>query len=52
MSHVYISYTHEDKDYADLIEAELTERGHSAWRDTSQVKSGEDWGALIADALQ
>lgn len=51
MSHVYLSYTHEDKDYADIIEAELTERGHSTWRDTSQINTGEDWGDAIKEAL-
>ncbi len=51
MSHVYISYTNEDKDYVDLIEAELGERGHSAWRDTSQIADGADWEAAIAAAL-
>lgn len=51
MSHVYLSYTHEDKDYADLIEAELTERGHTTWRDTSQIESGADWGEALQRAL-
>lgn len=51
MSHVYLSYTHEDKGYADLIEAELTERGHSTWRDTSQIETGMDWGEAIVEAL-
>ncbi|HRW03553.1 MAG TPA: HEAT repeat domain-containing protein [Caldilineaceae bacterium] len=51
MSHVYLSYAHSDKDYADIIEAELTERGHSTWRDTSQIENGADWGDAIKAAL-
>ena len=51
MSHVYISYAREDSNFADLIEDDLAEVGHSVWRDTSSIRMGSDWGEAIEEAL-
>ena len=48
MAHVYISYSREDGDFVDLIEADLSDRGHDTWRDTSDIHAGNDWGEAIA----
>lgn len=51
MSHVYISYSREDSDFVDLIEGDLLERDHQAWRDTSSIEEGVQWEDAITTAL-
>ncbi len=52
MAHVYLSYSRQDNDSVDLIENDLSERGHVVWRDTSSVSEEDDWGEAIGKALQ
>ncbi len=52
MAHVYLSYSRQDNDFVDLIENDLSERGHVVWRDTSSVSEEDDWGEAIGKALQ
>ena len=51
MKHVYISYSRENNDFVDLIEADLIERDHPTWRDTSSIEGGENWDNAIKVAL-
>lgn len=51
MSHVYISYSREDRNFVDLIEDDLIERDHPAWRDTSSIGEGTEWDDAIREAI-
>ncbi len=51
MAHVYLSYSRQDTDFIDLIEADLNERGHPVWRDTSNIRAHESWNEAIQNAL-
>lgn len=51
MSHVYISYSREDSNFVDLIEGDLVERDHPAWRDTSSIEEGMQWDDAIMEAI-
>lgn len=52
MAHFYLSYSRENSDFVDIVEADLTERGHPAWRDVSNIKDGNDWNEAIETALR
>lgn len=51
MPHTYMSYARDDAEVVDLIAAELETRGHTVWRDTSDIGEGHDWGEAIESAL-
>jgi HEAT repeat protein len=46
MRHIFISYCHEDEDFADVLEAKIRQNQFSAWRDQA-LSAGEDWRAEI-----
>ena len=43
MSHVFLSYSHEDHFFAELARIKLAEAGISVWVDQGQLRAGEDW---------
>jgi hypothetical protein len=49
---VYISYSHHDKKYADLIAKLLKEHGHKVWIDTWRLKAGDNLVEKINDGLK
>jgi HEAT repeat protein len=51
MAHVYLSYSRQDTSFVDLIEVDLNDQGHVVWRDSSNIRQGDDWGGAIAEAL-
>ena len=51
-NHIYLSYTQQDKEFVDLIEAEMKEKGYPVWRDTGSIGAEEDWDTAIAAARQ
>lgn len=49
---VYISYSHHDKKYADLIANSLREHGHKVWIDTWRLKAGDNLIEKINEGLK
>lgn len=43
MSHVFLSYSHEDHFFAELARIKLSEAGISVWVDQGQLKAGDEW---------
>ncbi len=51
MSHVFISYAHNDWPFADLVKNELEKERFSVWIDTEKLKAGRDWREDIDRAI-
>ncbi len=51
MSHVFISYSHEDREYVQRLEAALLERGFDVWND-ERIDYGERWFRTIIEAIE
>lgn len=43
MSHVFLSYSREDRFFAELAHVKLEESGISVWVDQGQLRAGSDW---------
>lgn len=50
--HVYISYKHEDKNFADMLTRQLQVAGFTVWLDTEYLRAGENWREAINVAIQ
>jgi hypothetical protein len=50
MTHVFISYSHEDADYARHLSSELQSRGIKTWMD-EQIPKGALWAKVVIDNL-
>ncbi|MDX2029106.1 MAG: SUMF1/EgtB/PvdO family nonheme iron enzyme [Blastocatellia bacterium] len=48
---VFISYSHEDKAFADRLKEDLTRAEHPCWIDTSAIRGGEEWISAIATGI-
>jgi HEAT repeat protein len=46
MRHVFVSYCHEDADFAHILEEKIRKHEFTAWRDQA-LSAGEDWRAEI-----
>ncbi len=51
MSHIFVSYHHDDARFAELLEDHLQEAGFQVWRDTD-VQAGENWRDAIDDGIR
>jgi len=51
MKHVFVSYSRSDVDLVELIELDLSEDGHIIWRDTENIRGGEDWSTKIEQGI-
>lgn len=51
MSHIFVSYSHTDKTYADSLFNSLTQMGFDVWKD-SRIRSGERWFPTIVEAIK
>jgi HEAT repeat protein len=51
MRHVFLSYSHKDNDFAQLLRIELQNSGIPSWLATDDIKPGEDWKTEIDDAI-
>ena len=47
MSHVFLSYSHQDHFFAELARIKLAEAGISVWVDQGQLRAGDDWRNAI-----
>ena len=52
MIDVFISYSRDDLQRAELIEAELKQLGYNVWRDDRIRAAGAPWPNQIRDAIQ
>ena len=52
MSHVFISYVHENKSEANRIHKELESHGIKVWRDVQNLKPGGFWQEEIRKAIR
>lgn len=51
MGHVFISYSHQDKDAMKQVSAVLQGNGISVWVDSASLPIGKSWGISIADGI-
>jgi TIR domain len=51
MNHFFISHSHEDSDFAEIMEHRLTQAKFTVWRDTG-ICGGEDWRREIDQAIK
>lgn len=49
--HAFISYVREDSSEVDALQKTLEETGIRVWRDTSDLRPGENWRAKIRSAI-
>lgn len=52
MKHIFVSYAHEDKDFARQLRSRLRESDRIPWQDLRNLRGGEDWQVSIDDALR
>jgi len=52
MSHIFISYAHDDKDSAELLKLKLQEAGFDVWADAASLRAGNDWRIGIDDGIR
>jgi len=43
MSHVFISYKHDDLDFAENLKAKLENAGFKTWMDNDKLRAGKEW---------
>jgi hypothetical protein len=49
--HVFICYVREDSGEVDVLQRMLETAGIRVWRDTANLWPGEDWRAMLRDAI-
>jgi len=52
MSYIFISYNHDDGDFADNLKEKIKEAGFEPWIDIAGLRAGEDWRAEIDQAIK
>src|SRR2546423_11647411 len=50
--HVFISYKHEDGDFAEILIYKIKEASFETWVDNDRLHAGEDWRAEIDSAIK
>ena len=50
--HIFISYNHNDGDFAEILINRITEGGFKAWVDAEKLNAGEDWRVDIDQAIK
>ncbi|MGE0130264.1 MAG: SUMF1/EgtB/PvdO family nonheme iron enzyme [Blastocatellales bacterium] len=48
---VFVSYAHQDADFASRLIADLDAAGHACWIDTNSIKGGDEWIGAIAEGI-
>ncbi len=48
---VFISYSHQDNDFAEQLIGDLQNGGHAVWIDKMSIKGGSEWVRSIADGI-
>ena len=52
MKHFFISYAHDDNDFAELLRIRLEEAEIKVWIDNSNIKAGTNWRESIDNAIR
>lgn len=52
MSHIFISYSHDDLEYVNRLVHDLEQAGLDVWFDQQRIAPGENWDAAIETALR
>jgi len=53
MNHIFISHSHEDGDFADVLHERLAHQaGFTVWKDNDGIRGGEDWRREIDLAIK
>jgi HEAT repeat protein len=52
MSHVFVSYSHLDNDFAQLLRTHLEQEGIKTWLALENLKAGEEWREGIDEAIR
>jgi myo-inositol-1(or 4)-monophosphatase len=52
MSHVFLSYNHDDKHLAEKVKKALESAGHTVWRDVNNIKGGQLFPEIVAAGLE
>ncbi len=52
MSHIFVSYSKKNKDYALNLVNKLLDEGFDVWIDNRRLRSSEDWWRSIVEALR
>lgn len=52
MSHVFISYRHDDGDFAEILKNRIEEAGFVTWIDEEKLRAGENWRETIDKAIR
>ena len=52
VQHIFISYQHDDSDFAELLIQRVEKAGFVTWIDNGQLHAGDDWRATIDQAIQ
>ena len=52
MHHVFISYYHDDSDFAEVLINRIEKAGFETWVDSDRLHAGEDWRAEIDQAIK
>jgi hypothetical protein len=50
--HVFVSYKHDDNDFAENVIHRVTQAGFRTWIDNDNLYPGEDWQEGIDQAIQ
>jgi HEAT repeat protein len=51
MRHIFLSYCHDDADFAQILDAKVHEAGFSTWRDLN-LSAGDNWRSGIDDGIK
>src|SRR6266571_3650147 len=51
MDHVFISYKHDDGDFAEILINRIEKAGFNTWVDNDKLHAGEDWRREIDQAI-
>ena len=52
MEHVFISYSHVDSDFAEILQSKLESSGMPVWIDHAGIKAGTDWRNELDGAIR
>jgi len=50
--HIFVSYSHEDGDSAEILRREIEAKGFAAWMDEDRLSAGDNWREEIDQAIR
>jgi hypothetical protein len=52
LKNIFVSYAHNDYDFAEVLKANLEQNGFGVWLDSSKLQAGQDWRQGIDDGIK